>query len=774
LHSSTSHNDYQDLYFAVSHALKDIIQQQWNQTKLLYQQQDAKQVYYLSLEFLLGRLLSNNIINLQLKETLQDILIDLNVDPNRFEDSEIDVGLGNGGLGRLAACYLESMATMRLPGHGACLLYKNGLFKQIIQNGYQVEIPDLWLDMAGLWLTRDPTTIVVKIENDEIGAIAYDLPIVGFISGYDNGNGSGNGNGNGTTNRVVNTLKLWDAVPLCQYCQNTEINPYAYITSTLYPPDNDYEGKKVRLTQEYFLVSATVQYIINQFLTTHHDLSLLPDKIQIHLNDTHPALTIAELMRILMDQHQFSWNDSWNLTQQICAYTNHTVMYEALEKWDQMMFQSLLPRIYQIVEEINRRFCRQLIDQHFDQSVINKLAIIGQNEVRMANLSILGSHSINGVSSLHTQILKDTIFKEFYHLFPTRFNNKTNGITPRRWLLKINPQLSDLITRLIGSQWITNLESLEQLVQFSDNPQIKERLRKIKLEHKYCLAQYIERTTGIIVNPNSIFDVQIKRLHEYKRQLLNALHILYLYNRIKQNPDFSMTPRTFIFAAKAAPGYHQAKMIIKLINSIADLVNKDSVVNHLLRVVYLENYGVSLAEKIIPATDIHEQISTASTEASGTSNMKFSLNGAIVVGTMDGANVEIVERVGLENEFIFGLSSQEVLDLRKDGRYHPSSVIDNDPELQQVLYQLINGTLNSNHDLFRGIYDSLVYHDYFLVLKDFRSYVQIHQEIDHTYQNQDKWTSMSWSNIIHSGYFSSDRAIMEYANHIWKIKPILF
>jgi len=739
-----------ELYMAVSATLKDIATAKWLVTKKLYEQNDVKQVYYLSMEFLLGRILGNNMMNLGLNPFIKEILNEFNIDLNVIENVENDIGLGNGGLGRLAACFLDSIATLQLPGHGACIKYKYGLFRQSINCGYQIESPDEWLNTGELWLTKDENnSVIVRIGRDQIRAVPYDMPIIGY------GNNS------------VNTLKLWDALPI-----NGEITPYANITDYLYPPDNHYEGKKLRLTQEYFFVSATIQYVIKMFYQKHKNFTFFPEKIQFQLNDTHPVVAVSEIMRVLMDVYYLGWDEAWEITINSCSYTNHTIMSEALEKWNVELFRGLLPRIYEITEEINRRFCKKLIDDRFKQEIINKLAIIGNGDVRMANLAIVGSHSINGVSTLHTNILKSQELKEFYQLYPQKFNNKTNGITQRRWLLKSNPELSSLITQRIGDRWITNLNQLKKLEEYIGNIDFQQQISKIKYNNKVKLAKYIKDTTGITVNPNSIFDVQVKRLHEYKRQLLNALHILHLYNKLKENSCLDIVPRTFIFGAKAAPAYHRAKLIIKLINSIADMINNDTSINGKIKVVFLENYRVSLAEKIFPASDVSEQISTASMEASGTGNMKFMLNGAITLGTLDGANVEIVEKAGLENEFIFGLSSDEVINYQKYGGYDPKNIFYNDPTVRKILLQLIDGTLDNNKELFREIFNSLIDGDKYFVLKDFSSYVQTQDLLDKTYKDQNKWIEMSIKNIANSGYFSSDRTIMEYANEIWKLEKV--
>lgn len=741
-----------DIYLCLSLALKDIIIDKMDRTRAKYEQTDAKQVYYLSMEFLMGRILGNNMINLGLNQAIREILDEFRIDLNVVENIESDIGLGNGGLGRLAACFLDSIATLQLPGHGACIKYKNGFFRQQISHGYQVEAPDDWLNTGEVWLVKkEADSVFVQIGHETIKAVPYDMPIIGY------------------GNNTINTLKLWDAVPAVAPEGD---NPFAEITNYLYPADDCYQGRQLRLKQEYFFVSATVQWVIDSFYRKHKNFVIFPDKVQFQLNDTHPTFAVAEIMRILMDNYYLGWDQAWEITVKACSYTNHTIMAEALEKWDVDMFRDLLPRIYQIIEEVNRRFCLQLINTGFKQEIINKLAIIGNHQVRMANLAIVGGHSINGVSSLHTDILKNQELREFYQLYPDKFNNKTNGITQRRWLLKSNPALSKLITELIGDQWITDLYQLKKLEAYMTNQEVKQRLRQIKYTNKVELASYIKETTTVVVDPNSIFDVHVKRLHEYKRQLLNVLHILHLYHTIKEHPEVDRVPRTFIFGAKAAPAYHRAKLIIKLINSVADLINHDYSINGAIKVVFLPNYRVSMAEKIFPASDLSEQISTASMEASGTGNMKFMLNGAMTIGTMDGANVEIVDKAGAENEFIFGLSSAEVINYQKYGGYDPKNIFYQDPVVKKVLLQLIDGTLNSNKDLFRELFDCLINDDRYFVLKDFNSYIQAQQLVEQTYRDPNRWVEMSLKNIANSGYFSSDRTITDYANEIWNLSKV--
>ena len=782
-----------EIYYAVARATMDDIVEKWYNCKKSQVQAKVKQMYYLSAEFLMGRYLSNNLINLQYDKIVKEVLADLNVDIDKLEDKEMDAGLGNGGLGRLAACFLDSLATLNLPGHGYGLRYKYGMFEQKIENGFQVEYPDDWTKYGTPWsIKRLDRSFEVKfggqieIHKDEVGkdyykrvntenvkAIAYDVPIIGY--------------GNG----VVNTLRLWEArspegfdlqlFNAQKYISASEKAIEAEdISRVLYPNDTERSGKWLRLKQQYFFTSASIQDIVRRYKSTYgNNFDKFADKVAIQLNDTHPVVAIPELMRIFLDQEKLSWDEAWEISKKVFAYTNHTILSEALEKWDITLIQPLLPRIYQIIEEINRRFVTELKDKYSnDFDKINKMSIIANGQVKMAWLAIVGSHKVNGVAKLHTEILKNQELKDWYELYPEKFLNKTNGITQRRWLLKANPELAEFISSLIGDKWITNLSELKNLEKYIDDEKVLARLLEIKLDNKKKLAKYILDTTGVEVNPNSIFDIQVKRLHEYKRQLLNILHVMDLYNRLKQNPLLDIEPKTFIFAGKSAPGYRRAKGIIKLINTVAQTINNDASINNKIKVVFLENYRVSLAEKIFPAADLSEQISTASKEASGTGNMKFMLNGGMTIGTMDGANIEIVQEAGQENAFIFGLSSDEVQRLESWGKYNPMEeyyVVDG---LKEVIDQLTDGTYDDNYTgLFREISNSLLYGvdgnrpDTYFVLKDFAQYREAQQKASKAYADKTKWAKMMLMNIANSGKFTSDRTIDEYAKEIWNIKP---
>ncbi len=782
-----------EIYYAVARATMDDIVEKWYNCKKSQVQAKVKQMYYLSAEFLMGRYLSNNLINLQYDKIVKEVLADLNVDIDKLEDKEMDAGLGNGGLGRLAACFLDSLATLNLPGHGYGLRYKYGMFEQKIENGFQVEYPDDWTKYGTPWsIKRLDRSFEVKfggqieIHKDEVGkdyykrvntenvkAIAYDVPIIGY--------------GNG----VVNTLRLWEArspegfdlqlFNAQKYISASEKAIEAEdISRVLYPNDTERSGKWLRLKQQYFFTSASIQDIVRRYKSTYgNNFDKFADKVAIQLNDTHPVVAIPELMRIFLDQEKLSWDEAWEISKKVFAYTNHTILSEALEKWDITLIQPLLPRIYQIIEEINRRFVTELKDKYSnDFDKINKMSIIANGQVKMAWLAIVGSHKVNGVAKLHTEILKNQELKDWYELYPEKFLNKTNGITQRRWLLKANPELAEFISSLIGDKWITNLSELKNLEKYVDDEKVLARLLEIKLDNKKKLAKYILDTTGVEVNPNSIFDIQVKRLHEYKRQLLNILHVMDLYNRLKQNPLLDIEPKTFIFAGKSAPGYRRAKGIIKLINTVAQTINNDASINNKIKVVFLENYRVSLAEKIFPAADLSEQISTASKEASGTGNMKFMLNGGMTIGTMDGANIEIVQEAGQENAFIFGLSSDEVQRLESWGKYNPMEeyyVVDG---LKEVIDQLTDGTYDDNYTgLFREISNSLLYGvdgnrpDTYFVLKDFAQYREAQQKASKAYADKTKWAKMMLMNIANSGKFTSDRTIDEYAKEIWNIKP---
>ena len=785
-------HDY-ELYYAVSRAAMDYIVEKWYNTKKTYAVKQVKQAYYFSAEFLMGRYLGNNLINLKINEAVKETLEELGVDINKVEDQEFDTGLGNGGLGRLAACFLDSMATCKLPGHGYGLRYKYGMFEQKIENGYQVEYPDDWTRYGDPWsIVRMDRVYEVKfggqieVHKDEVGkeyfkrvntenvlAVAYDVPVVGY--------------GNDT----INTLRLWEArspegFDLKLFNDQTYLQASAKaveaqdISRVLYPNDTEKDGKLLRLKQQFFFTSASLQDIVRKYKGTYgNDFSKFAEKVAIQLNDTHPVVAIPELMRIFLDSEKLLWDEAWSICKKVFAYTNHTILSEALEKWDIALFQPLLPRIYQIIEEINRRFVEELHQKYpGDFGKIQYMSIIGNGQVRMAWLAIVGSHKVNGVAALHTEILKNSELKDWYDLYPEKFLNKTNGITQRRWLLKANPELSSLITELIGDGWTTDLYKLKELEKYLDDENVLNRVAEIKLHNKERLANYIKETTGIEVNPHSIFDIQVKRLHEYKRQLLNVLHIMDLYNRLKENPLLDIEPRTFIFGAKAASGYRRAKSIIKLINTLAERINNDADINGKIKVVFLENYRVSLAEKIFPAADISEQISTASKEASGTGNMKFMLNGALTLGTMDGANVEIVEEAGLENEFIFGLSAAEVEEFQRNGQYNPFDDYNKVEGLKKVVDQLGDGTFDDDHKgIFRELQTSLLYGvdgsrpDVYFLLRDFDSYREAQTRIDNAYKNKRDWARKALINIANAGKFSSDRTIMEYAREIWNIEP---
>jgi starch phosphorylase len=783
-----------EIYYAVSRTIFDYIVEKWYNTKKSYKDSEAKQMYYMSAEFLMGRYLGNNMINLTLFDQVKEVLQEMNVDINLLEDSEMDAGLGNGGLGRLAACFLDSLATLGLPGHGYGLRYKYGMFEQRIENGFQVEYPDDWTKYGDPWsIKRMDRTFEVKfggkieVHKDEVGkeyfkrvdaetvhAVAYDVPVIGY--------------GNDT----VNTLRLWEArspegfdLQLFndqKYLQaSAEAVNAEDISRVLYPNDTEKDGKMLRLKQQYFFTSASLQDIIRRYKNQYgNDFSKFADKVAVQLNDTHPVVGIPELMRIFLDWEKLSWTEAWEICQKVFGYTNHTILSEALEKWDISLFQSLIPRCYQIVEEINRRFMETLNEKYADDfQRKQRMSIIGNGQIRMAWLAIVGSHSVNGVAALHTEILKNIELKDWYELYPEKFQNKTNGITQRRWLKKANPELSAYLDHLVGNEWVTDLYKLKKLEDHYENDEVLNNLMLIKTAKKEQLAAYIKANNGVDVDTNSIFDIQVKRLHEYKRQLLNVLHIMDLYNKIKENPLMDIHPRTFIFGAKAASGYRRAKGVIKLINVVAERVNNDPDVNGKLKVVFLENYRVSIAEKIFPAADISEQISTASKEASGTGNMKFMLNGAMTVGTLDGANIEIVEEAGEENAFIFGLKADEVERLDSYGKYDPFEEYHVVEGLKKVLDQLIDGTYDDEHTgYFREIYTSLMYGmegnkpDVYYVLKDFSAYRDAQSKIERAYRDKRKWAQMMLKNIANSGKFSSDRTIQEYADQIWDIKKV--
>ncbi|MDE6846040.1 MAG: glycogen/starch/alpha-glucan phosphorylase [Lachnospiraceae bacterium] len=784
----------QQIFQAVSYAIKDAVVDQWLKTQKEYDRQDPKMVYYLSMEFLMGRALGNNIINLQAYKAVQEALEELGIDINVVEDQEPDAALGNGGLGRLAACFLDSLATLGYAAYGCGIRYRYGMFKQEIKDGYQIEAPDNWLKDGNPFELRRPEYAkevkfggYVNVYVDENGrsnfrqegyqavrAIPYDLPIVGY------------------GNSIVNTLRIWDAEPVeCFQLDSFDKGDYQRaveqenlarnIVEVLYPNDNHYAGKELRLKQQYFFISASVQEAVEKYMRKHKDIRKFYEKVTFQLNDTHPTVAIAELMRILMDEHYLTWDEAWEVTTKTCAYTNHTIMSEALEKWPIELFSRLLPRVYQIVEEINRRFVAQ-IEQKYpgNHDKVRKMAIIYDGQVKMAHLAIAAGYSVNGVARLHTEILKNQELKDFYEMMPEKFNNKTNGITQRRFLLHANPLLADWVTAHVGNDWITDLPKINKLKIYADDEKAQQEFMNIKYRNKVRLAEYILEHNGVEVDPRSIFDVQVKRLHEYKRQLLNILHVMYLYNELKEHPDMEFYPRTFIFGAKAAAGYHNAKLTIKLINSVADVVNNDSSINGKIKVVFIENYRVSNAEIIFAAADVSEQISTASKEASGTGNMKFMLNGALTIGTMDGANVEIVEEVGEENAFIFGLSSDEVIRYENYGGYHPTEIFNNDPDVRKVLMQLINGTYAPNDpDLFRPLYNSLLNTqstakaDTYFILKDFKAYAEAQKKVEAAYRNESGWAKSAILNVACSGKFTSDRTIQEYVDEIWKLDKVV-
>ena len=781
----------QQVYQAVAYAVKDVIIDQWIATHKAYDENDAKIVYYLSMEFLMGRALGNNMINIGAQKEIREVLAELGFDLNTIEDQEPDPALGNGGLGRLAACFLDSLATLGYPAYGCGIRYHYGMFKQKIENGYQIEVPDEWLKNGYPFeLRRAEYATEVKFggyvktvwENGRnkfiqegyrsVMAIPYDMPIVGY------------------GNNMVNTLRIWDAQPLNSFSLQAfdkgdyqkaveEENLAKNLVEVLYPNDNHYSGKELRLKQQYFFISASVQRAVAKYKETHSDIHKLPEKVIFQLNDTHPTVAIAELMRILLDVEGLEWDEAWDITTKCCAYTNHTIMSEALEKWPIELFSRLLPRIYQIVEEINRRFLIE-VERRYpgNYEKVKKMAIIFDGQVKMAHLAIVAGFSVNGVARLHTEILKNQELRDFYEMMPEKFNNKTNGITQRRFLLHGNPELAAWVTDKIGSEWITDLSKIGKLKIYADDKKCQQEFMNIKYHNKLRLAKYIKEHNGIDVDPRSIFDVQVKRLHEYKRQLLNILHIMYLYNQLKDNPNMEMVPRTFIFGAKAAAGYQIAKKTIKLINSVANVINNDRSINGKIKVVFIEDYRVSNAELIFAAADVSEQISTASKEASGTGNMKFMLNGALTLGTMDGANVEIVEEVGQENAFIFGLSSDEVINYENNGGYNPVEIFNTDQEIRRVLMQLINGYFApENPELFRDIYNSLLNTknsskaDTYFILKDFRSYAEAQKRVE-AYKNEGWWARAALLNTASAGKFSSDRTIEEYVKDIWHLEKI--
>ena len=783
-----------DLFDAVSASAQELIMDNWMKTRREYEKKPTRQVYYLSAEFLMGRALSNNLINTLIKDSVVDVLKSLNIDYNLIEDQEPDAGLGNGGLGRLAACFLDSLATLDYPGHGYGIRYEYGMFEQHIENGYQVEYPDNWLVHRDPWeVKRSDLAVTVKfggnvavakwpndtdrfyVENaEEIIATPYDMPIVGYDT------------------NTVNTLRLWQASSPngfdlqlfndMQYNRAVERqNDAENISRVLYPNDSGPSGKALRLKQQYFFSSASLQDLVRHFVSEYGtDFRKFPEYHVIQLNDTHPVVAIPELMRILMDEYGLGWDESWSIVSKTFAYTNHTILAEALEKWPINIFQGLLPRIYQIVEEINRRLVMELRDKYpTDYSKQNKMSIINNGMIHMAWLAIHGCFSVNGVAALHTELLKTQELKDWYDLYPQKFNNKTNGVTQRRWLLCANPELAKFITAKIGNGWQKDLTKLKDLEKFADDEAALKEFLAIKQANKVKLASYLKETQNEFLDPESIFDVQIKRLHEYKRQLLNVLHIMYLYNRLLEDPNYNPPARTFIFGAKAASGYRRAKTIIKLINTVAERINNDRRVRGKLRVVFVENYRVSVAEKLFPASDVSEQISTAGKEASGTGNMKFMINGAVTIGTLDGANIEIVEEAGAENAFIFGLTADEIIKIESEHSYNPQKYLERNPQLAKVMNQLIDGTYDPTHQLFREIYDSLVYGvegqrpDVYYVLADFAAYAEAQEKVAATYANRMKWAKMALLNIARSGKFSSDRTIEDYVRDIWKLNKVI-
>ncbi|MBO4788715.1 MAG: glycogen/starch/alpha-glucan phosphorylase [Lachnospiraceae bacterium] len=783
----------QQIYQAVAFAVKDYVVDRWAASQAEFEKQDAKTVYYLSMEFLMGRALGNNIINLKANKEIRKALEEFGLDLDVIEDQEPDAALGNGGLGRLAACFLDSLATLGYPAYGCGIRYKYGMFKQVIRDGYQVEKPDDWLKEGNPFEIKRPEYACevkfggyVRYSKDENGrehftqenyqsvmAIPYDLPIVGY------------------GNNVVDTLRIWDAEAIDNFNLESfdrgdyhkaveQQNLARLICEVLYPNDNHYAGKELRLKQQYFFVSASIQRAVKKYMSRHDDIHGLPEKVVFQLNDTHPTVTVPELMRILMDEYYLSWDEAWDITNRCCAYTNHTIMAEALEKWPIELFSRLLPRVYQIVEEINRRFVAQVSERYpNDYEKIRRMAIVMDGQIRMANLAIVAGFSVNGVARLHTEILKKEQLRDFYEFWPEKFNNKTNGITQRRFLLHGNPLLASWVTGKIGDEWITNLPHIEKLAVYADDERCRREFMNIKYKNKLRLVEYIKEHNGIDVDPRSIFDVQVKRLHEYKRQLLNILHVMHLYNQLRMNPDMDFYPRTFIFGAKASAGYRRAKAIIKLINSVADVVNNDKSIKGKLKVVFIENYRVSNAEWIFAAADVSEQISTASKEASGTGNMKFMLNGAVTLGTMDGANVEIVEEVGEDNAFIFGLSSDEVINYENNGGYEPREIYNTDQDIRLVLTQLVNGFYSpEDPEQFRELYNSLLDRnggeraDQYFILKDFRSYEAAQKRVEEAYRDEDRWAKMAILNVAKSGKFTSDRTIEEYVRDIWHLEKV--
>ena len=785
----------QELYQAVSYVVKDAIIDDWIATQKQYEKDDPKIVYYMSMEFLLGRALGNNLINMTAYKEVKEALEEMGLNLNELEDQEPDPALGNGGLGRLAACFLDSLASLGYAAYGCGIRYRYGMFKQKIKDGYQEERPDNWLKNGNPFELRRPEyakevrfggnirveyddktgDIRFKQENYEsVLAVPYDYPIVGY------------------DNHIVNTLRIWDAEPIVDFQLDSfdrgdyhkaveQQNLAKTIVEVLYPNDNHYAGKELRLKQQYFFVSASLQAALTKYKKHHDDIHKLPEKMTIQMNDTHPTVAVAELMRLLLDEEGLGWDEAWEITTKTCAYTNHTIMAEALEKWPIDLFSRLLPRVYQIIQEIDRRFVAQIREMYpGNEEKVAKMQILRDGQVKMAHLAIVAGYSVNGVARLHTEILKKQELRDFYEMMPQKFNNKTNGITQRRFLMHGNPLLADWVTEKLGTKdWITDLSLMSGLKKWVDDEEALKEFMSIKYENKVRLAKYIKEHNGIEVDPRSIFDVQVKRLHEYKRQLLNILHVMYLYNEIKEHPEISFYPRTFIFGAKASAGYIRAKQIIKLINSVADVVNNDRSINGKLKVVFIEDYRVSNAEIIFAAADVSEQISTASKEASGTGNMKFMLNGAPTLGTMDGANVEIVEEVGAENAFIFGLSSDEVINYENNGGYNPMDIYNSDADIRRVVNQLVDGTYSQgDKEMYRDLYNSLLTAqggskaDTYFILKDFRSYADTQKKVEEAYRDKDRWAKMALLNTASCGKFSSDRTIQEYVDDIWHLDKV--
>ena len=785
----------QQIYQAVAYALKEWIIEDWMDTQKTYEEKDPKILYYMSMEFLMGRALGNNLINMSMYGEVKEALDELGVDLNAVEDQEPDPALGNGGLGRLAACFLDSLATLGYAAYGCGIRYQYGMFKQKIKDGYQIEVPDEWLKNGNPFELKRPEYAKevrfcgnIRTEYDEatgrtnfiqenyqsVMAVPFDYPIVGY------------------GNYIVNTLRIWDAEAITDFQLDSfdkgeydkaveQKNLAKNIVEVLYPNDNHYEGKELRLKQQYFFVSASLQAAVAKYKKNHDDITKLYEKMTIQMNDTHPTVSVAELMRILMDEEGLGWDEAWEVTTKTCAYTNHTIMAEALEKWPIDLFSKLLPRVYQIVEEIDRRFVNKIREMYpGNEEKVKKMAILWDGQVRMAHMAIAAGYSVNGVAKLHTEILKNQELKDFYQMMPEKFNNKTNGITQRRFLMHGNPLLADWVTKKLGTDtWATDLSLMSGLKKYVDDPKAQKEFMDIKLQNKKRLAKYILEHNGVEVDPTSIFDVQVKRLHEYKRQLMNILHVMYLYNQLKKNPNMKFYPRTFIFGAKAAAGYLRAKQTIKLINSVADKVNNDASIKGKLKVVFIEDYRVSNAEWIFAAADVSEQISTASKEASGTGNMKFMLNGAPTLGTMDGANVEIVDEVGAENAFIFGMSSEEVINYENNGGYHPYEIYQNDKDIHEVLDQLVDGTYaNGDPELYKDLYQSLLFGDtgsqadMYFILKDFRSYAEAQKKVEEAYRDTKGWAKMAMTNTAGCGKFSSDRTIQEYVDDIWHLDKI--